>query len=671
VSDDIITLEKDISVEGPTPKMKAHYAFDNFMVKSYAAFLLIAIVTLVVVVFGGVFIFLCVPDFKIPMLEAMWIAWLYMLDPSAHTGVLGPERIPGFFISLIGVGVMSMLMGFVVDIVCIQMEELRKGKSKVVETNHCLILGYSEKIFSICKELCNACETMEDGSVGGVVVVLTDVMERADMQGMLEDRIDDEARKGSKFVCRFGNPMIAADLGLVAVNAARSVIVLCDAEGESEKADAVVLRVVLTLCTELTYGEAHIVAEIRDTDSNPLLRLVGGDRVETVVSHDIVGRLMIMSVRQPGLSKVYEELLGFDGDEFYVKAWPEAVGYEFGVLGEKFPGAIVVGVLTTDDIVLMKPNMQRKVQPGEEIIVIAEDDDTYDWEPDNMCDNPPGPEVLPPKTNQEKILLIGWRRDVRDMLTLINDLSAPGSEINIFCSQPLEDRDQLLEDTGLNVEELRNVTLFHHVGHARRHIETMQIEDMTMCLVVSDESKEEDSMSSDSLCITQLLLVRDVQLQRNGMDGSHPSDYVVLSDKCPVLCEILDPRTESSIATSAALLMLADYVQSNEMVSRVLAMVAEERSVRNILDELLGGPGCGIEMQPAERYCSPGEVISFMQLSKRVHDVDEIVMGYQQRPIADVENTLVNPRDKDVAKCWDGKTLMIIRGQPLHPHLHD
>jgi len=260
---------------------------------------------------------------------------------------------------------------------------------------------------------------------------------------------------------------------------------------------------------------------------------------------------------------------------------------------------------------------------------------------------------------------------MREMLSLLNDLSAPGSEINIFCGQPLEDRDQLLEDAGLNVEELRNVTLVHHEGHARRHIEQMEIEKMTKALVVSDETKDDDPMSSDSQCISHLLLVRDVQLHRNGMDGSNESDYVVLSDACPVLCEILDPRTEKSIATSAALLMLSDFVQSNEMVSRVLAMVAEERSVRYILDELLGGAGCSIEMQPAERYCSPGETLSFMQLSKRIHDVDEILMGYQQRPIADNGNTIVNPRDKDVPKCWDYISLMIIRGQPLHPHLHD
>ena len=49
-------------------------------------------------------------------------------------------------------------------------------------------------------------------------------------------------------------------------------------------------------------------------------RLVGGDDVETCVSHDVLGRLMLMSAREPGLASVYGEVLGFGGDEFYLKA---------------------------------------------------------------------------------------------------------------------------------------------------------------------------------------------------------------------------------------------------------------------------------------------------------------------------------------------------------------
>lgn len=59
--------------------------------------------------------------------------------------------------------------------------------------------------------------------------------------------------------------------------------------------------------------QGHIVVEVCDLDSEPLVRMVGGSSVETVVSHDIIGRLMIQCARQPGLATVWEQLMGFDG----------------------------------------------------------------------------------------------------------------------------------------------------------------------------------------------------------------------------------------------------------------------------------------------------------------------------------------------------------------------
>ena len=88
----------------------------------------------------------------------------------------------------------------------------------------------------------------------------------------------------------------------------------------------------------------HIVAEMRDVDDEPLVRMVGGTAVETVVSHDIVGRLMLMAVRQPGLANVYESILGFEGHEFYLKCWPQLAGLPFGELAARFADAVPLGI---------------------------------------------------------------------------------------------------------------------------------------------------------------------------------------------------------------------------------------------------------------------------------------------------------------------------------------
>lgn len=45
--------------------------------------------------------------------------------------------------------------------------------------------------------------------------------------------------------------------------------------------------------------------ELSDLDNEVLVKLVGGDLVQTVVAHDVIGRLMIQCARQPGLAQVH------------------------------------------------------------------------------------------------------------------------------------------------------------------------------------------------------------------------------------------------------------------------------------------------------------------------------------------------------------------------------
>lgn len=50
--------------------------------------------------------------------------------------------------------------------------------------------------------------------------------------------------------------------------------------------------------------KGHVVVELSDLDNEPLVKLVGGELIETVVAHDVIGRLMIQCALQPGLAQV-------------------------------------------------------------------------------------------------------------------------------------------------------------------------------------------------------------------------------------------------------------------------------------------------------------------------------------------------------------------------------
>ena len=103
-------------------------------------------------------------------------------------------------------------------------------------------------------------------------------------------------------------------------------------------------------------------------------------------------------------------------------------------------------------------------------------------------------------SEREFILFAGWRRDLRDVLLLLDAMCVGGSEIHIMASVALSDRDRLLADGGLEVETLRNIKLVHHVGNTaqRRHLELLNIGQFTSVIVFADETEEGDIMQSDS-----------------------------------------------------------------------------------------------------------------------------------------------------------------------------
>merc|ERR1711893_226927 len=67
---------------------------------------------------------------------------------------------------------------------------------------------------------------------------------------------------------------------------------------------------------EMSGQEQHIVVELTDIDSVPLVEALGSKKAEIVVSHDMAGQLLIQGSRQEGLAQIYEQIVGFEGCEF-------------------------------------------------------------------------------------------------------------------------------------------------------------------------------------------------------------------------------------------------------------------------------------------------------------------------------------------------------------------
>ena len=657
------------------------YISDSYLSQSvYQSYaLLLGAVTLTV---GGGYAYHYI-DTSVAVFDGMWATFTWI-----STGILSSGVVPGTNASravagalvIVGILYFSVVLALVVEAVQFKMKALREGKSMVVEKDHIVMLGWTEKSLLFIKELILANES--EG--GGVVVVLCadgkEKMER-ELSLMLKRR----EMKGTSVVFRQGSRLMVGDLDKVSVHTAKAVVVFSNSNVDADKADAEVLQVVLNLSNLDLKG--HVVAEVKDKDNEALIHLIGRGNVETVVSHDVIGRLMLMSVRQPGLAEVYGSVLGFDGDEFYSSKWPELVGVKFKDLHLMFPHAIPLGLKEDDGPLELNPKHDRVITASDELVVLAEDNDTYRPKRAHECDPGRVPWFQGTDEVRENILFAGWRRDLRDILLLLDAMCAPGSEIHIMASVALSDRDRLLAEGGLEVETLQNIKLVHHVGNTamRRHLELLGIERFTSVIVFADEEEEGDIMQSDSKCLATLLLIRNIQKAKREKMARSPSLRKMLSlddatgtkdkhgGRIPIVTEILDPRTQQTIQSNEEMRAVSDFLQSNDMVSKILAMICEDRSVKNLLDELLTPRGSSMACVPASRYCRPGERLSFFEMACRCQEYGEILIGYLEEDHASrgeahagrrFKPPFINPVNKKMPFSWDDNVCCLLTGGP-------
>ncbi|KAK9704975.1 hypothetical protein RND81_07G024200 [Saponaria officinalis] len=355
--------------EVPLKKKIAYMVDVCFSVYPYAKLLALLFATVFLIGFGGLALYAVSEN---SFTEALWLSWTFVADSGNHADRVGTgPRIVSVSISAGGMLIFAMMLGLVSDAISEKVDSLRKGKSEVIESNHVLILGWSDKLGSLLKQL-----VIANKSLGGGVIVVLAERDKEEMEMDIAKLEFDFM--GTCVICRSGSPLILADLKKVSVSKARAIIVLASDEN-SDQSDARALRVVLSLTGVKEGLRGHVVVELSDLDNEPLVKLVGGELVETVVAHDVFGRLMIQCALQPGLAQIWENILGFENAEFYIKRWPQLDAACFEDILLSFPDAVPCGVKVAAEggKIILNPEDEYILEEGDEILVIAEDDDTY------------------------------------------------------------------------------------------------------------------------------------------------------------------------------------------------------------------------------------------------------------------------------------------------------
>jgi len=474
---------------------------------------------------------------------------------------------------------------------------------------------------------------------------------------------------------------------MVSVCAARSVIALAQDNVLPDESDSRMVRQVLSL-KGIDGFTSTVVIEMQDWDNKELVEMIAGDFAEVIVAHDVIGRLMIQCARQPGLAHVLESLMGFDGSEFYMQNWPELTGVKFGDLLTRFEDAVVAGIMRSDGTILLNPSDDLEVGDGDEIIVLAEDNDSYkpassSWRSSDAVPNPP---ERVKSANAEKLLFCGWRRDMADMILQLDGYVPKGSELWLLSTVPADRRHELLTDHGrkeelqtknlviknvmgspvvrrdlwvLNavdehgrVQFLRDdegVLVLDEGGQAREDSVTLDKFDSVLILADAGEDEKSTMESTDSRSLASMLIIQDIQKKLGGG-----------KECCDPISEILDRSTRSLLNICGG----TGYIMSNQIVSAVIAQVSERREMNGLLGELLAADGNEPYIREIELYLDLAlrRDYSFWEVLLIARKRGEILLGFVRANALDAQNerTMLNPPDKAQKIRWETGDAFIV-----------
>jgi hypothetical protein len=591
-------------VSAPKLGERLRYRFDNVMAKGTPALIgLLALLSAVlIVVFGVVSIFFADPEVRDEGVgKTLWMSAMRALDP----GAVGGDEANGKFLFLMvlvtigGLFILAALIGVISSGLDTRFEELRKGRSKVLEQGHTVLLGWSDQVFTMVAELVTANESEKRACIA----VLAD-KDKVEMEDELRDRLGGTGHV--RVVTRTGNPADPVDLEMVSLDTAKSVIVLAP---EVEESDALVIKTLLALSNRAWSGERPpIVTSVTDASSLAPARLAGGQGAVVVDADDIAARLVVQTSRQAGLSVVFTDLLDFDGDEIYMTHQPQLAGMPYAHALHAFETATTIGVRRQDGSVLLNPPMEAPIGGTDRIIVIAEDDSVIRLAGrpapiNNSALVATPPQAIPP----ERVLLLGWNARATSIVEQLDEYVAAGSQLQIAARGPA--------DAGRELHALQDRLRRLRLGYKecditdRVALESLDIGTFHHVIVLAEPAATGEL--ADSRTLVTLLHLRDMES--------------TLGERYSIVSEMNDERNRMLAQVTKA----DDFVVGGRLISLLLTQLAENHHLGAVFGTLFDARGSEVYLKPASNYVRMGEWVNFATVIEGARQRGETAIGYR------------------------------------------
>ena len=616
------------------------YKLDKSLIRGFLMISYLLLLALILIVFfiSFVDIFLIKEDSK--GFLATFIEYFFLaIKGNSISNSSMTHVIINIILMLTGLFISAIVIGFVTNNIRERIDSIRRGSSKIIETNHQIILGWSSGVSLLIRELLLANENNKNSNI-----VVMDQKDSIKMTGDLM-RMFPKRKDYEKVIAREGSTFDRYYLDFINIDDAKSIIINHSDDMQTIKSLAAIVN-----NPNRRNKKYNVVTKINTRKNYNLARIIGGEESQVLFFGDMLARIDAQTCLQSGLANVYLELVNFDGDEIYFHHEPSLEGRTYRDAVLAYDTSSIIGIVREGDIII-NPNFTDKIMPKDLLIAISQDDDTVvmnDVIFNKVHNKDKILKGIAKKSRVEKIYIVGKSEgELQRALVICDQLVQyldDGSEI-VFVNDE-DDTNKLIQGIS-GTKDIKISSIYGDI-RSRDFLDSQDFKDEDIILILSPFNGMNNVDECDATTLYTLINLRDIQAKSR--------------KNFKLVTEIIDSKNSEIFQSEKN----DDYLLSEVIVQSMLVQIAENPFLGKFFEQLTSVDGAEIYFRPIKDYIDISEPIDFYSLCESAGFKGETAIGYQiskKKELSSLNAGVnINP-NKSEARLYGKKDKIIVFSQ--------